>query len=364
MRTLVRARRVYCAFPGDVYSPGAVLIEASRVAWCGPADEAPEAPAVLDLGDSVVLPGFIDAHVHLAFDPGSSPLESAVCDHAAVLDRIRAGAAALLAAGVTTARDLGSPAGLGAAPHSDRLLVSGPPLTTPGGHLHYLGGAVSGAAAARLAVRDQAKAGADWVKLVLSGGEVTPGSRLRDPGLSRAQLRAAAREASRQGLPVAVHAHTVQAARAAIRAGARTIEHCTLLGARSGYASALPRGASRRQLFVTPTANTRWLAGTPAQRKTRARRLAALRKAGVELIAGTDAGIPGVHPGNYADGLVALAQHGVPPAAVLRAATTGAAAALRLPDRGALLPGYTADLVVLAGDPLADIEAVRHVQAI
>jgi imidazolonepropionase-like amidohydrolase len=94
---------------------------------------------------------------------------------------------------------------------------------------------------------------------------------------------------------------------------------------------------------------------------------------GAELIAGTDAGIPGVPHGAYADGLIALAFHGVPPDAVMRAATTGAARALGLDDArggggaapvGALLPGYTADIVVLEDDPLRDIEAVAQVTAV
>jgi imidazolonepropionase-like amidohydrolase len=389
---LIRAGRVHVAFPGPVYSPGAVLIRDGRIVWAGPDDDrppqtAPRSITIAEIPDAVILPGFIDAHVHLAFDAAGTPAES-VSDAtpAQVLERMRAGARELLAAGVTTARDLGSPAcpgeltrsgggaslgmvlraelAAGASP-GPRLLASGAPLTPPGGHLHFLGCAVGDAQAARRAVHAQAAAGADWIKLVLSGGETTPGSRLRDPGLSRAQLRAAVRAARHGGLPVAVHAHTVAAARAAIRAGADTIEHCTLLGARAGYAASIPRrGSARRRLVVSPTANSRWLTAPPGQRRGRSRRLAALLRAGAELIAGTDAGIPGVFPGAYADGLIALVRHGVPPETVLRAATTGAAQALRLFDRGALLPGYAADLIALAADPLDDIGAVTQVTGV
>jgi imidazolonepropionase-like amidohydrolase len=379
---LIRARRVYIAFPGPVHSPGAVLVDGGRIIWSGPAETRAGTPVsdamVVDLPEAVLLPGFIDAHVHLAFDAASTPAQSVDGVPAdVILDRMRAGARSLLAAGVTTARDLGSPASLGVllreelasaapgTPAGSRLLASGPPLTLPGGHLHFLGGGVRDAEAARSAVQRQAAAGVDWVKLVLSGGETTAGSRLRDAELSRGQLRVAVQAARRHGLPVAVHAHTVHAARAALRAGVDTIEHCTLLGARAGYGAALHRRGHRRPgsrpFAVSPTASSRWLAASPEQQRRRRERLAALLRAGAELIAGTDAGIPGVPPGAYADGLIALARHGVPPEAVLRAATTGAARALRLGDRGALLPGYLADLVALAADPLDDIGAVGQV---
>ena len=146
----------------------------------------------------------------------------------------------------------------GASP-GPRLLASGAPLIPPGGHLHFLGCAVGDAQAARRAVHAQAAAGADWIKLVLSGGETTPGSRLRYPGLSRAQLRAAVRAARHGGLPVAVHAHTV--ARRPRRHPGRGGHHRALhaAGRPCGYVAPIPRRGSARRRLSFSDGESRWL---------------------------------------------------------------------------------------------------------
>jgi imidazolonepropionase-like amidohydrolase len=264
---------------------------------------------------------------------------------------------------VTTARDLGAPTepALTARAALDRegglrLLVAGAPVTGTGAHLHFFGGAVATAAEAVELVRGQVGAGVDWVKLVLSGGEITPGSDPRAPALPDAAARAAVATARALGRPVAVHAHTAAAARLAVELAVETVEHCTLLDAGPAEVIAPPA--------VCPTANARWLAGSPTDLRQRGRRLDTLRAAGSTLIAGTDAGIPGVDFDAYADGLLGLHRAGLDPETVLVAATSAAARALGLPDRGALEPGMAGDLVALDSDPLEEVETLRRPRAV
>ncbi|WAX58969.1 amidohydrolase family protein [Jatrophihabitans cynanchi] len=339
--------------PGPVLEDAAVVIQDGRVGEVRPAASLPAGLEVLDLGDAVILPGLIDAHVHLALDPAggkvTTGLDASDDDIAA---HMIANARALLAAGVTTARDLGAPTAAAIAVRAAlaaggglRLLVAGAPITGVGAHLHFFGGAAATVEDAVELVRRQVRAGVDWIKLVLTGGEITPGSHLRAQALAEPAARAATAAAHRLGRRVAAHAHTAEAARLAVAVGVDTVEHCTLLDADPGTVIAPD--------VVCPTANGRWLAAPEASARVRAGRLAALQAAGSTLIAGTDAGIPGVAFGAYADGLLALHGAGLRAEAVMGAATSAAAAALGLSDRGTLDPGRLGDLVAFDADPLA-----------
>lgn len=358
---LVRARRVRTGLPGRVHEAAAVLIVDGVVRWVGPGVDAPSAGRELDFGAATLVPGLVDAHVHLSLDPDSSDAAAALAvDDDTLAERIATHAADLVRCGVTTARDLGAPlepilrARAALAPGL-RLLVAGAPVTSVGEHLHFFGGAVANAAQAVALVRRQVAAGTDWVKLVLSGGEITPGSDLRRAVLPPPVAAAAVTEAHASGRRVAVHAHSAAAARLAIDLGADTVEHCTLLDGDPDDPIA--------PAVVCPTANLRWRS-RPDPAAARPRRLAALVRGGSALIAGTDAGIPGVGFGDYAAGLLALLDAGLEPGAVLRAATTGAAEALGLDDRGTLEPGRLGDLVALDADPVREPETLQAPRAV
>jgi imidazolonepropionase-like amidohydrolase len=349
-----------------VYDDAVAVIAQGVVRAIGPVGEVPvpDGVEVLDLGAAVVIPGLVDAHVHLALDAGAdAPAAVVGVPDEQIVARMIANARTLLAAGVTTARDLGAPLGPALAARATlaaegalRLLVAGAPITAAGAHLHFFGGAAATAEDAVYQVRRQVAAGVDWIKLVLSGGEITPGSNPRDGALPEETVRAAVGAAREAGRPVAVHAHTAGAARLAVELGVQTVEHCTLLDGDLAHPVTPP--------VVCPTANRRWLAGSDSDRRARAQRLDALRRGGSRLIHGTDAGIPGVGFGAYADGLLARHEAGLDAVELVAAASSTAAAGLGLDDRGALEPGKAGDLVAFDLDPIEDVRTLRRPRAI
>lgn len=197
----------------------------------------PTGVEVLDLPGAMLLPGLVDPHLHLAFDAGPDPAGAlaARSDAEALVAMVAAARTALLA-GITTVRDLGDrdylalalALGLRGRPDLPTVLAAGPPITSPGGHWHLLGGAVPVTEQAiRAAVRERAERGCDLVMIMASGGSLTPGSSEETSRFGVAELRAAVDEAQRWGLPVAVHAHAETAVADAVAAGVDSLEHAT-----------------------------------------------------------------------------------------------------------------------------------------
>jgi imidazolonepropionase-like amidohydrolase len=413
MGYLITAAAVYGSFPGPASSPGAVLVSGDRIVAAGNRAEveaqvtgaaAPSTEAAppgtgralvrLDLGSAVVLPGFIDSHVHLSFDASDDPvghLRQALDDSLASDGSLVSGtsltsgtslasviadsAAGLLRAGVTTARDLGAPglldvrareqirAGRLPGPY---LLLACQPLTTPGGHCWYMGGECASTADLLAAVRARRQAGADWIKIMLSGGFLTDGTLPAEPQFDLATLRAVTDAAHDAGLRVAVHAHSTKALWSAARVGVDTIEHGTFLSAQGvDFDLELADLLARERIPICPTVNSA-TGSYPAESGTDAlARLHRLHRAGVPVIMGTDAGVRQVPGSHYAAGLLALHRAGFTAAEVLAAATSAAADALGLAAvTGRLLPGLRADLVALPADPLVDLAATGRPIAI
>ncbi|MEU2792185.1 amidohydrolase family protein [Streptomyces sp. NPDC007100] len=378
----VRARALFDGVgPGLVERP-TVLIEHGRIAAVQPGGTPVIGAEVLDVGAATLLPGFIDTHTHLAFDASTDVVGRLTdADDDTLLDRIRAAAQASLAAGVTTVRDLGDRGYLtlrlrtetaqdpAAGPH---IVASGPPLTTTRGHCWFLGGRAEGVDGVRAAVRERAERGVDVVKVMVTGGDLTPGSDPYSVQYRRDELHAIVDEAHHHGLPVTAHAHAVTGIREAVTTGFDTIEHCFFLTETGvDFDRRVIEEMARRGVTASLTLGA--LPGGPPPPPHIARRipslvtgLATLREAGVTMALGSDSGIfPVKAHGSYPHGITAMTDFGFTPAQALRAATSTAAMICGLGGRkGRIAAGHDADLIAVGGDPLTNAAAVHDVVAV
>ncbi|WP_220490982.1 amidohydrolase family protein [Tessaracoccus sp. MC1627] len=377
--TVVRAGRI---FDGDRFHTGRdVVVDGKRIVAISDGTAYGQDVVLVDYGpDSTLLPGLIDTHQHVTWDCSTDPvtwLTTATDDE--LLVRARANARQALAGGTTTVRDLGDRgyvslrlrAETAADPSAGpRLLASGPPLTSVGGHCWFLGGAVGGVDAIRAAVTERAERGCDVIKVMATGGNVTPGSLPHEAQFTRAELRALVETAHGFGLPVAAHGHGVEGIESALIAGVDTVEHASFMTADSvADRPDLVRRMVEAGVFAVGTAGSlpggqlppRLAAVLPLV-LAHARRM---HEAGVRIAVATDAGIAPSKPFNvqpYAVTEVARLL-GLTPA--LRGATSIAADAIGLGDSiGRLRPGHTADLLVVDGNLEAGAEALHHVKAV
>jgi imidazolonepropionase-like amidohydrolase len=360
----------------------AVLIENGNISGVDTSGaQPPEGAEVIDFGsDACLLPGLIDAHVHLVFDASADVVTSlAARDDDALLDHMEAAAAQMLQAGVTTVRDLGDRnflslalGGRSPATTLPDIVAAGPPITTTGGHCHFLGGEAEGDAALRAAVHERAERGCHVVKVMVSGGNITAGSRPHESQYGLAALRIVVDEAHRLGLQTAAHAHGAQAVADAVEAGFDTLEHVTFFTADGVHADpAMLDRIAASDMVVSVTAGT--MPHAPAPPPAVRQRMSSIVanhgrmfRAGATMVPGTDAGVSPGKPHNvlpYA--LLALVdQIGMTPQQALQAATSVAARAIGRTSKGRIAAGADADLLVVRGNPVADITAVTNVSAV
>ena len=325
---------------------------------------------------SVAMPGLIDAHVHLDLDPHllapDAQFEASRADRDL---RMIARAEAMVRAGITTARDLGAGewrelALRDAVARGDlpgpRLLCAGQPLTIAEGHCHFWGGVAEGEEEQAEVIRRQLEKGVDWVKIMATGGYFTKGSGVDRAQFSADEIRRAVTQAAAGGREVAAHCHGKAGIRNAAEGGVRTIEHCSFASSKgygADYDAEVAQRVADSGAWVSPTVNGNWLRrmekdGKPTDFfRNMQKVLGALGEAGVPLMASTDAGIPGVLHHGLAAGLQALEKYtGLAPVDVLRSATSDSARGLGIDAVcGRLAPGLSADVLVLAGDPLEDL---------
>jgi imidazolonepropionase-like amidohydrolase len=355
-----------------------VLVVGERIEWVGPHARAPRAASkarAVDGSGSTLTPGLIDCHVHLSFD-GSSDFAGEAASMNAPLAAVK-GTVNLrrhLLAGVTTVRDLG---GLGTCELSaavaagvvpgPRVVAAGRALTITGGHGHNVAFAreVDGADAIRRAVREEIKAGATAIKLIATGGVLTPGIGSTFTAFTGEELVAAVEEAHSWGRGVAAHAIGAEGIVQAVRAGVDSVEHCVQLDpatAREMAARGTFRGATTVALLG--------IAGNdevPAYARRKAQALledaeAAHRhavRAGVRHVVSTDAGTPFNPHGNAPNEVIRMVEWGSRPLDAMIAATSSGAELLRLPDVGAVAPGRLADLALYDANPVEDPSALR-----
>ncbi|MER6347676.1 amidohydrolase family protein [Streptomyces sp. NPDC001595] len=390
-RQVIRAARV---FDGERVLPdgAAVFVRDGRIVGVEAAGApVPEGWRSRDFPGATLLPGLFDMHCHLGSDGHDGGLDRMATDgEARLAEVIEDSLRRQLAAGVTTVRDLGDRnwsvvrrrdlAGApGAASRpSPTIVAAGPPITTPGGHCAFMGGAVEGPEQLRAAVRERVERGVDVVKVMGSGGAFTPGTDVTRCQFTVEELRIVVDTAHAAGLPVTVHAHALAAVEQALDAGADGVEHCSCLTADGvRITDELLERLARQGTAVCPTLGMtaegvppppvralveRFGIGLGQRQRTAAR----MRRAGVRLVSGADSGINAVKPHGILRAAVAdLVAGGVPADDALATATSLAADTCGLTDRkGRLRRGLDADLLVVRGDPLRDMAALAEPVAV
>lgn len=393
--TLLRARGVLDVDAGEVLQPGHVLVEGNRISAVG-ADAATAAGAheVIDLPELTLLPGLMDMEVDLVLGgPGAGLSDPVRLDPAKMTLRAAANARRTLRAGFTTVRNLGlfvksggylldvalSEAIEAGWVDGPRVVPAGHAICPTGGHLdpsaqaglapHMMPlsveeGIADGVDQIRRAVRYQIKHGAKLIKCCASGGVMTATGPPGAQQYSTEELKVIADEAHRRGLKVATHCHGDTAVRAALEAGIDCIEHGFMIGDET-----IQMLVDSGTFLVSTNALTEnWdvsrhppaLQAKAAEVFPQAKQsLSRAIEAGVKIAVGSDA--PAIWHGRNAEELAVLVQRGMTPLQAIRAATTVSAELIDAPDLGRIAPGKLADVIGVAGDPLADITVTQRV---
>ena len=377
-RIAYRNVRVWDGVADDYLGVGSVAVENGRiVAVDDTADGNADGNDVRDMSGLTLMPGLIDAHVHMTLDPAlRTPDEQlAVADEEVwrgMVERARE----MVCAGITTARDLGGGKWLeidlrdrinAGELMGPRLLCAGQPVTSVGGHCHFWGGEANGVDTARGVIDRQLERGVDLIKIMATGGMLTKGTSPRSAQFDAATTSAIVHHARRCGMDVAAHCHGTEGIAHAAGAGVATIEHCSWIGddgRRSGYDPEVAAEIARRGIWVSPTISAGWKRFIGGDGKFEALvkgTFASMRAAGVRLIASTDAGIPNVRHHDLAKALPVFGQFaGLTTPEVLRAATSDCADALGLGGvTGRIAENHAADMLFVEGDPLTDIGALE-----
>ena len=357
----------------------ALLVEEGRIVALDVPDALePTADTVLDLGKTVLLPGFIDAHTHVTIRPGEGDQHGQLAQP--VLRQALRGVEnvqQMLASGVTTARIMGEKAGIDfefkraiAAGEllGPRLFVSGTALSASNGHGAALGVA-DGIDEIRKAVRINLRNGADHIKLFVTGGVSSQGSDIYAYHYSRDEIRVAVEEAHRAGCKVAAHAHGGDGVTLCAEEGVDSVEHGGLL-TDENMEKMLAAGTDlvlTNTIAFHPEGIEKGDAGDPsiiekmtAVRETIAKTFERIKASGLRFALGTDS----MH-GLFGYELEWLVEHGVSPEdAIIAATRRGAEVMGKEGELGTLEPGKRADIVVLKGNPLEDMRAVYKVVAV
>lgn len=386
----VRAAQMIDPVTGTTLPDPVVLIADGRVTNVGSRLPIQASVEVIDLGSATILPGLIDMHTHVTFQPGEnyyadlfrrSPIDQAVIAHLF--------AQRTLEAGFTTIRDLGSMEYIDVALRNaiDRGEIPGPrmavatlALGSTGGHNDLSGfspylrftsffGIADGVNEIQKLVRTEIKYGADVVKFMATAGVISEEESVGAPQYSQEEMNAIVQEAAMWGKRVAAHAHGAEGIKRAIRAGVASIEHASLIDD-DGIRLALERGT----YLVMDIYNDDYIVaeykhkGYPDKILEKNRLVGQAQRqnfrkavqAGVKMAYGTDAG---VYPHGWNGKQFAkMVEWGMSPMQALQAATTNAAALLGWTDRvGSIQSGRYADIVAVRGDPLRDITELERV---
>ena len=393
----IQAGRLIVDASKPARGPSTVIVENGRIARIEDGATAPAGATVIDQRSRTIMPGMIDVHVHLTFDAGKPWYEGLTPKYSEAFAATTGlkNALAMARAGFTTVRDLGSGPTAGLAARDalkdgtfpgPRVLVSGPALSMIGGHgdsavgfnpelaeaINDEGqlGVCTGANECAQTVRKLAALGVDVIKFHATGGVLDPGALGLEQHFSDAEMKAIIDTAHSLHLKTAAHAHGAGGILAAVRAGVDSIEHGTFIDD-AGVAEMKRRGTYYSATLMAFSGLNQYIGKgifTPNS-EAKARQALALwgnglnraYRAGVKIALGTDSGVA---PHSQANQELALmvSKGGMTPRDALVAATKGGADLLNLSNEtGTLDPGKSADLIAVDGDPLADPNAVTHV---
>jgi len=386
--TVIKAARLVDTKAGTTIANPVVVIENDKVKSVSSNGAVPSGATVIDLKGATLLPGLIDAHTHITADPGDyyeQAFRRSIID-AAVISHIYA--RRTLEAGFTTVRDVGASDYLDIAMKraidrgdivGPRMVPAGLPLSSTGGHgdltgfspyLRFEGfsNVADGVDAVRKLVRQNVKYGADVIKVLAGGGVLSEEENVGGPQYTQEELNAIVDEASMWGRKVAAHAHGAEPIKRAIKAGVASVEHASLIDD-EGIRLAREHGT----YLVMDIYNDDYILaeysrlGYPDKIMNKERIVGRTQRenfkkafeAGVKMAFGTDAG---VYPhGHNAKQFAHMVKWGMSPMQAIQAATVNAADLLGWNGKvGVVAPGAYADMVAVAGDPLADVTQLEH----
>jgi imidazolonepropionase-like amidohydrolase len=385
---VLHAARLLQVDTGVLLAPGEILVTGDRIRAVGKSVDHPEGAKIIDLGDTTLLPGLIDAHVHLFLHPGAEDLQTVEESVAWRTILAEQAAKADLLAGYTAERDMGTE-GAGSADTAirdaiDQGLIPGPRMRVSGNAIDILGGhedangfnpaqhVLSNADYANSAeqlvevIREQHKQGADFAKIYETGPDKMIDGVLHSPyQYTEEQLAAAVAETRRLGTTVGVHAMGEPGTLYAAQAGVASIDHATQLSdetmrlMREKHIPAIPTFAIF-DYFARHRESQDQAAHEAAMIEYKIAEFKKQIAAGVPFAVGSDVG-PFPH-GTQAVEMELMVRYGMKPLAVLQADMINGARVLGWEDRiGQLKSGYFADIVAVPGNPLEDIKAVEHV---
>ena len=398
--TLLTAARLLDGSGKPPLESAALLIEGERIAGFGRQGDVRPPDGVqlerVDYGDATILPGLVDAHTHLiAPGDGTAGDDIAKDDDGILLLRAAKNLRTILHSGVTTVRDNGAKnrvafalrdglqRGLAVGP---RVVICGRPITMTGGHMWYFGSEADGEDGARAEVRRLLKEGADYIKIVASGGS-TRSSDWRRASYTVAELQAITDEAHRHGKLTAAHCACAQSVTNCLDAGVDMIVHCVFTEADGSYRARqdLVDRLAKAEVWVNPTlyilraaikhlTETRerqgelsrhqeWLlAWTKRELEVRLEAVGRMIRADVRVVAGSDSPWNAYAPGGFSYEIETMGQAGLSNGDAIVSGTAAAAESIGAGDAaGRLAPSRGADVLVVAGDPTRDLAALRHV---
>ena len=392
MKLVLKADRLIDGAGAPPVENGAVVVRDGRIAEVTTQDKLNVGADadVIDVPGGTLMPGFIEMHTHIHCSAQTDAYTHIMTESDETFIMRGVGAVrAALGSGVTTMRDLGSrnqvimpikaAVAQGIIP-GPRIIAAGTPITTTGGHCNMFGTEADTAEQVVTAIRNQFKLGADCIKIMSTGGGFTPGTNVRAPQYPVETLRAAVEDAERLGLRVASHCHAAAGVRNCVDAGIHNLIHCSWLAEDErdmyDYDADYADMIAEKGLYVDPTlalGKLNSLRGNRPQGSGAmgdpARRFEILRDMwdrGVKFVTGMDSGMTNANFDDFAHiPQVMVEEMGITPMEAIICSTRTSAECLGLEDEiGTLEAGKSADVLIINGDPSADITALHSVNTI